>query len=108
MDAGATEADAVEGVHDGESYSICLDYPTMSDITCTRCGQTREGLASPPFPTELGQRILGSICQVCWKDWLKQQTSIINHYALDLRNPEARRMLTTQTETFLFGTVAKS
>ena len=77
------------------------------NISCVRCGQTREGLAAPPFPTELGNRILSSICQVCWKDWLRQQTQIINHYALDLRDPKARQMLTQQTETFLFGQVAK-
>ena len=79
----------------------------MSDITCARCGQTREGLSAPPFPNEFGARILASICQQCWKDWLKQQTQIINHYGLDLRDPKARQMLIQQTETFLFGTVAK-
>jgi Fe-S cluster biosynthesis and repair protein YggX len=76
----------------------------MSDVTCSRCGNTREGLASPPFPNEFGARILSSICQVCWKDWLKQQTQLINHYAMDLRDPKARQMLIQQTETFLFGT----
>ena len=79
----------------------------MPDITCARCGQTREGLSAPPFPNEFGARILASICQQCWKDWLKQQTQIINHYGLDLRDPKARQMLIQQTETFLFGTVAK-
>jgi Fe-S cluster biosynthesis and repair protein YggX len=79
----------------------------MPDITCSRCGQTREGLSAPPFPTELGARIQSSICQPCWKEWLQQQTAIINHYALDLRDPKARQMLTQQTETFLFGATAK-
>lgn len=75
----------------------------MPDLTCSRCGQTREALSAPPFPNELGARILSSICQQCWKDWLKQQTQIINHYGLDLRDPKARQMLLQQTETFLFG-----
>jgi Fe-S cluster biosynthesis and repair protein YggX len=75
----------------------------MPDVTCIRCTQTREALLAPPFPNELGAKILGSICQVCWKDWLRQQTQIINHYALDLRDPKARQMLMQQTETFLFG-----
>jgi Fe-S cluster biosynthesis and repair protein YggX len=79
----------------------------MAEITCSRCGNTREGMAAPPFPTELGARIFSSICQVCWKDWLRQQTQLINHYALDLRDPKARQMLTQQTETFLFGAAAK-
>jgi Fe-S cluster biosynthesis and repair protein YggX len=75
----------------------------MSDLTCTRCGKPGFRIAAPPFPTPLGQRIFDSICQDCWKLWLKQQTQVINHYALDLRNPEARRHLTQQTEAFLFG-----
>ena len=79
----------------------------MPDVTCARCGQTREGLPAPPFPNDLGARIVASICQPCWKDWLKQQTQIINHYGLDLRDPKARQMLMAQTETFLFGAEAK-
>lgn len=75
----------------------------MSDVTCVRCGQTGERMAAPPFPTELGNRIYDSICRVCWGEWLRQQTAIINHYGLDLRDAQARRFLTQQTETFLFG-----
>jgi Fe-S cluster biosynthesis and repair protein YggX len=51
----------------------------------------------------LGNRIYDSICQTCWQDWLQHQTAIINHYGLDLRDPEARQFLMKQTETFLFG-----
>jgi Fe-S cluster biosynthesis and repair protein YggX len=75
----------------------------MSDVSCARCGQTRPRLAAPPFRSDLGNRIYDSICQVCWTEWLQQQTAIINHYALDLRDPRAREFLTMQTETFLFG-----
>ena len=74
-------------------------------LVCARCGETHEALAAPPLPGELGQRILSSICQECWKAWLKQQTSIINHYGLDLRDPKSRALLTTQTEAFFFGPV---
>ena len=54
------------------------------------------------MPTDLGARVYDTICQTCWKDWLRQQTSIINHYSLDLRDPQAKAMLTKETETFLF------
>jgi Fe-S cluster biosynthesis and repair protein YggX len=60
-------------------------------------------MAAPPFPNDLGNRIYDEICQVCWEEWLQQQTAIINHYGLDLRDPQARQFLTKQTETFLFG-----
>ena len=75
----------------------------MADITCTRCEETREQMAAPPLPNDLGARIFDTICQVCWKEWLQQQTATINHYGLDLREAESRKLLMEQTENFLFG-----
>lgn len=76
----------------------------MADITCARCGQTRAQVAFAPFNNELGRRIHTEICQVCWQEWLRRQTALINHYGLNVRDPEAKTFLTTQTEAFLFGT----
>ena len=76
----------------------------MADVTCTRCGQTRPGLAFAPFNNDLGKRIHASICQDCWNTWLGRQTALINHYGLNLRDPEARQLLLKNTEEFLFGT----
>ncbi|UCF41500.1 MAG: oxidative damage protection protein [Gemmatimonadota bacterium] len=75
----------------------------MAQIPCTRCKQTGEQLSAPPLPTELGNRIYDTICQTCWQEWLQTQTAMINHYGLDLREQDARKFLTQQTETFLFG-----
>ena len=75
----------------------------MSDVTCVRCERTRERMAAPPFPNDFGNRIYDSICQTCWSEWLKYQTAMINHYGLDLRDTQARKMLTEQTEAYLFG-----
>ncbi len=76
----------------------------MAEITCVRCGQTRAGLERPPLRNELGQRVQDSICQVCWGEWLKYQTALINHYGLDVREPQAREFLTANMEAFLFKT----
>ena len=76
----------------------------MADVTCARCGQTRAGLPFAPFNNELGKRIHAQVCQECWSQWLKQQTMLINHYGLNLREPEAKQFLYDQTERFLFGT----
>ena len=75
----------------------------MTEITCVRCGKTNPAVDGPTLPGELGQRILDTICQECWTMWKRQQTQVINHYGLDLRDPKSRQMLTQQTETFLFG-----
>ena len=75
----------------------------MTNVTCLRCGETGAQLAAPPLPKELGNRIYDSICQNCWNQWLQQQTAVINNYGLNVMDTKARKMLTDQTEAFLFG-----
>ena len=74
----------------------------MPDVTCARCGQTRAGFERPPFPGAIGARILEGICQDCWAQWLRQQTMLINHYGLNVMDPQARQFLTTNMSAFLF------
>lgn len=74
----------------------------MADVTCARCGQTREGFEKPPFPGAIGARIVSDICKDCWAQWLKQQTMLINHYGLNVMDPQARQFLTRNMDAFLF------
>ena len=74
----------------------------MAEIRCSRCGQTREGFDRPPFPGAIGARIQSQICRECWAQWLKQQTMLINHYGLNVMDPQARSFLTKNMEAFLF------
>ncbi|HEX7050385.1 MAG TPA: oxidative damage protection protein [Longimicrobiales bacterium] len=76
----------------------------MDEVSCVRCGQTGPRLERPPLRNELGERIHRSICQRCWDQWLRQQTALINHYGLDVREKPARDMLTANMEAFLFRT----
>ncbi len=78
----------------------------MATITCTRCGQAREGMAFRPFQNDLGKRAFDEICGVCWGEWLKQQQALINHYGLNLRDAEAKQFLFGEMEGFLFGSGA--
>lgn len=80
----------------------------MPDISCTRCGQQREGFDRPPFPGAIGARVIERICRQCWGDWLKQQTMLINHYGLNVMDPQARQFLTRNMDAFLFGTGKES
>ena len=72
-------------------------------MTCVRCGQTRAGFERAPFPGQIGARIVSSICQECWSQWVKQQTMLINHYGLNVMDPQARSFLTKNMQAFLFG-----
>ena len=76
------------------------------DVTCVRCGQTRAGFEKAPFPGAIGTRIIAEICQDCWGQWVKQQTMLINHYGLNVMDPQARAFLTKNMQAFLFKTGA--
>jgi Fe-S cluster biosynthesis and repair protein YggX len=72
------------------------------DISCSRCHQTKPAFDRPPFPGAIGQRVVENICQDCWGLWLKQQTMLINHYGLNVMDPQARQFITRNMEAFLF------
>jgi Fe-S cluster biosynthesis and repair protein YggX len=74
----------------------------MSEVTCSRCGTLRAGFERPPFPGAIGARIVAEICQQCWSEWLRQQTMLINHYGLNVMDPQARAFLTRNLQAFLF------
>jgi Fe-S cluster biosynthesis and repair protein YggX len=78
----------------------------VADVKCVRCGQARLGFDRAPFPGAIGQRIVAEICQDCWGQWVRQQTMLINHYGLNVMDPQARSFLTKNMQAFLFGTGA--
>ena len=78
----------------------------MRTVTCIRCGNSREGMAFQPFQNELGRRAFESICGVCWAEWTKTQQQLINHYGLNLRDPQAKEFLFRNMEQFLFSGAA--
>jgi Fe-S cluster biosynthesis and repair protein YggX len=74
----------------------------MADIQCVRCGESGPQLEKAPLRNDLGEKVFASICQRCWDLWLKYQTSLINHYGLDVREKPAREFLMSNMEAFLF------
>jgi len=72
-------------------------------VHCVKLGIEAPGLARPPLPGELGQRIHAHVSQQAWQQWLLVQTRLINEYGLQLADPEARRFLAEQTEEYFFG-----
>ena len=76
-------------------------------VMCVKLGRELPGLEKPPFPGELGQRIYEHVSQQAWDMWPAQSTLIINHYGLNMADPEARKLLREQMEEFFFGQEAK-
>lgn len=76
-------------------------------VYCVKLGRELPGLEKPPFPGALGQRIYEQISQQAWDMWTAQRTLIINHYGLNMADPEARKILREQMEEFFFGADAR-
>ena len=72
-------------------------------VQCVMLGTEAEGLARPPYPGELGQRIFENVSQQAWRQWLSHQTMLINEYRLTPIEPAARKFLKEQMEAFFFG-----
>lgn len=76
-------------------------------VHCAKLGHELPGLEKPPFPGALGQRIYENISQQAYSMWPAQSTLIINHYGLNMADPESRKILREQMEEFFFGKDAK-
>ncbi|MDG6774361.1 oxidative damage protection protein [Thiomicrorhabdus sp. ZW0627] len=72
-------------------------------VKCAKMGEELEGLDFPPFPGELGQKVFENISKEAWKQWLAQQTILINEYRLSSLDPKARSFLQEEMQKFLFS-----
>ncbi|HET9920622.1 MAG TPA: oxidative damage protection protein [Ktedonobacteraceae bacterium] len=76
-------------------------------VQCVKLGRELPGLEKPPFPGPLGQRIFEHISKQAYEMWPAQSTLIINHYGLNMADPESRKILREQMEEFFFGADAQ-
>jgi Fe-S cluster biosynthesis and repair protein YggX len=72
-------------------------------VQCNKLGRELPGLARPPIPGPLGERIYNEISEPAWEMWRQHQTILINHYALNPADPEDRKTLRAHMEEFFFG-----
>ncbi len=72
-------------------------------VYCVKLQRELPGLDKPPFPGALGQRIYEQISKQAYDMWPAQQVLIINHYGLNMADPESRKILRDQMEEFFFG-----
>ena len=77
-------------------------------VKCVKFGKELPGLPRPPIPGELGKRIFENVSEQAWGLWQQQSTLLINHYGLNLRDPDAQKFLMKQMEEFLWTPVDSS
>lgn len=72
-------------------------------VNCVKLGRSLPGLAAPPFPGDLGQRIYDNVSAEAFDLWQPYATLLINHNGLSLANGSHRDYLMEQMEEFFFG-----
>jgi len=71
-------------------------------VKCSKLNEELDGLDFPPFPGELGQKIYENVSKEAWKQWLNQQTILINEYRLSSLDKKAQNFLKEEMQKFLF------
>ena len=72
-----------------------------SGFSCRRCGSNGPALKARPFKGPLGEKILASICERCWKEWVGMGTKVINELRLPMFDPQAQEMYDKHMKDFL-------
>ena len=72
-------------------------------VYCVKLQREAEGLAFPPYPGALGQRIFNEVSQEAWQQWVEMQKMLINENRLNLADSKARQYLAQQMEAHFFG-----
>ncbi|MBV9546137.1 MAG: Fe(2+)-trafficking protein [Chloroflexi bacterium] len=71
------------------------------EIVCRRCGQRKQAFASAPLPGKWGAIVREQTCPDCWREWVDEQTRVINHEHLQPSQPAHRAVLYERMAAFL-------
>lgn len=72
-------------------------------VFCVKTQKEGEKLDRPPFPNELGARILANVSKDGWALWIAHSTMLINEFRIDLASKQGTEFLLKQCEEFFFG-----
>ena len=72
-------------------------------VYCQVLRREAEGLAQPPHPGELGQRIYANISKEGWTQWLERLATILNENQLSTADPKSLELIEQHMVGFLFG-----
>lgn len=75
----------------------------MNKVNCIKLNKELEGLDRPPYPGELGKKILESVSKEAWQQWLDYQTMLINENNLNLFEESSQSYLKQQMEIYFFS-----
>ncbi|MFO0972035.1 MAG: Fe(2+)-trafficking protein [Phycisphaerae bacterium] len=70
------------------------------DFACSRCGGGTR-MTERPFKGPLGEKILATVCQSCWGEWIRMGTKVINELRLPMFDPKAQEVYDQHMREFL-------
>ena len=73
----------------------------MPPIQCARCKQSKDPMEKSPYPGPFSEKILESVCEDCWKEWIDASLIMLNEYRLNLLDPKHAEMYDQQMQIFL-------
>lgn len=73
----------------------------MAVVHCAKCDQEGEALSSPPMGGQIGLTLQSRVCLSCWEAWLADQARFINHYGLQMADPDDRKKLMQTMKEYL-------
>ena len=73
----------------------------MATITCVKCGAEAAAMPEPPVGGQLGQTIQSKVCPTCYNEWSNQAVLYINHYGLQMADPDDRKKLNQAMKEYL-------
>lgn len=71
-------------------------------VNCVVLKAEAEGLDTPPYPGEIGQRIYENVSKQGWIEWLNRLTTIINENGLSTADPANLEIIEQHMLGFLF------
>ena len=74
----------------------------MATVQCVVLEREAEALDAPPYPGELGRRIVESVSKEGWTQWLERLVLIINENQLSSADPESLDHIEHHMVGFLF------
>lgn len=75
----------------------------MNEIYCEKYKKDLPSLDKQPFPGPDGEKILQSISESAWNEWLGLQTMVINELRLNLSSSGDRKRLAEIRDKFLYA-----
>ena len=76
---------------------------TARTVKCVKLQKELPGLAEPPWPGDIGQRVFENVSADAWELWKEHLKMVLNEFRLQPWQPEAQEIIEKQMEAFFFG-----